>query len=584
LTATSFSGSGSSITSVSASNISSGTLSNSYTTATSANTNSAIVSRDAAGNFTASTITATAFSGPLTGNVTGAASLNVLKTGDTMSGALILNASGISLNTVGSVGIGTVAPVSALEVRSASNNSYPVNTGSTPAGLELRLSDSVYGSVLDIGVHGNSPGTQWIQVTDRTNLAAIYPLSIQPNGGNVGIGTTAPGALLDLNSSGTASQAFQGGGDSKFWISETAGTNTLRIGGNGGALPSSGAINIFNNGNVGIGTATPQATLEVAGTTKISGYTAIGTATVGQTISGQTMNLNVSGYAGVGGLRIGGGDINTIYNPAANIGISVESGYNIRLGNTGSNGLTVLASSGNVGIGTTAPNSILDVEGVGNDSDFGSSIQYDITLKAGNGYYRGNSVLISAGAPNGAHFPLYGGVIALMGGNVGIGTTTPNSTLTVQGTVESSTGGFKYPDGHTVSTTPALLQLHGTLPTVSGSAGPMTSVTADTNTLMGSAPTDTGTGATGINVPTAGLYDITVSASRCGGSSAAFQGGIYINGVQKVFLITPGAACDSFTARFAAQLNTSDNISGQFRNDGSSANWYMTVIRLGTVQ
>ena len=48
-----------------------GKVSNSATTATNANTVSAIVARDANGNFSAGTITASAFSGPLTGNVTG---------------------------------------------------------------------------------------------------------------------------------------------------------------------------------------------------------------------------------------------------------------------------------------------------------------------------------------------------------------------------------------------------------------------------------------------------------------------------------------------------------------------------------
>jgi hypothetical protein len=51
--------------------------------ATSANTASTIVKRDASGNFMAGTIT-----GNLTGNVTGYSSLNVLKTGDTMTGDL----------------------------------------------------------------------------------------------------------------------------------------------------------------------------------------------------------------------------------------------------------------------------------------------------------------------------------------------------------------------------------------------------------------------------------------------------------------------------------------------------------------
>jgi hypothetical protein len=58
-----------------------GKVSNSATTATDANTASAIVARDASGNFSAGTITAA---------LTGAASSNVLKAGDTMTGALVV--------------------------------------------------------------------------------------------------------------------------------------------------------------------------------------------------------------------------------------------------------------------------------------------------------------------------------------------------------------------------------------------------------------------------------------------------------------------------------------------------------------
>jgi len=59
-----------------------GKVNNSATTATSANTLSAIVARDGSGNFSAGTVTA---------SLTGAASLNVLKTGDTLTGALLLD-------------------------------------------------------------------------------------------------------------------------------------------------------------------------------------------------------------------------------------------------------------------------------------------------------------------------------------------------------------------------------------------------------------------------------------------------------------------------------------------------------------
>ena len=61
-----------------------GIVANSATTATSSPTGNTIVLRDSSGNFSANLITAT-----LSGNVTGSASLNVLKAGDTMTGTLI---------------------------------------------------------------------------------------------------------------------------------------------------------------------------------------------------------------------------------------------------------------------------------------------------------------------------------------------------------------------------------------------------------------------------------------------------------------------------------------------------------------
>ncbi len=64
-----------------------GKVANSATTATSANTANAIVARDASGNFSAGTITAS-LTGNVTGNVTGSASNNVLKAGDSMTGTL----------------------------------------------------------------------------------------------------------------------------------------------------------------------------------------------------------------------------------------------------------------------------------------------------------------------------------------------------------------------------------------------------------------------------------------------------------------------------------------------------------------
>jgi len=80
-TATSFVGSGASLTSLNGSNVSSGTIANARTTATNLNTASAIVARDASGNFAAGTITAN-----LTGTASSATSATSATTATNIAG------------------------------------------------------------------------------------------------------------------------------------------------------------------------------------------------------------------------------------------------------------------------------------------------------------------------------------------------------------------------------------------------------------------------------------------------------------------------------------------------------------------
>ena len=96
----------------------------------------------------------------------------------------------------GRVGIGTKTPESLLNLVSAPTD--PFIPGTTSNGvLRIGISDK---EGIDIGKMGSSPYAGWMQV--GYNNIFSDPLSLQPLGGNVGIGTTTPAtsSILDVTS------------------------------------------------------------------------------------------------------------------------------------------------------------------------------------------------------------------------------------------------------------------------------------------------------------------------------------------------------------------------------------------------
>src|SRR3989344_3692086 len=93
-----------------------------------------------------------------------------------------------------SVGVGTTTPGVKLTTQSA--NGYPAIGGSIQNG-SLRV-EGTTNSVMDFGSSGVSPYGNWIQSTDKSSLDLEYPLLLNPNGGNVGIGTSTPTHKLDV--------------------------------------------------------------------------------------------------------------------------------------------------------------------------------------------------------------------------------------------------------------------------------------------------------------------------------------------------------------------------------------------------
>ncbi|MFA6170407.1 MAG: tail fiber domain-containing protein, partial [Candidatus Margulisiibacteriota bacterium] len=125
--------------------------------------------------------------------------------------------------------------------------------------------------------------------------------------------------------------------------------------------------------------------------------------------------------------------------------------------------------------------------------------------------------------------------MAIMGGKVGIGTLTPGAVLSVAGTIESTTNGFKFPDG-TIQTTAAT---SGSSPDLSGyvQLGPATGQT--TNGVYAIQVKTTNASGIGISVETTantryGIYGRNNSTSN-GGVGGLFKGGtISAGGVKSI--------------------------------------------------
>jgi hypothetical protein len=103
-----------------------------------------------------------------------------------------------SLIVSGNVGIGTTAPGVNLDVEG--NPGGPATSGTTQTGV-FRIGTGSTGNSIDFGQISAGPYSMWIQGTHPANLSVLIPLALNPNGGNVGIGTTAPAALLSVGSS-----------------------------------------------------------------------------------------------------------------------------------------------------------------------------------------------------------------------------------------------------------------------------------------------------------------------------------------------------------------------------------------------
>ncbi|NBU58524.1 MAG: hypothetical protein EBS23_01855 [Betaproteobacteria bacterium] len=319
---------------------------------------------------------------------------------------------------------------------------------------------------VDIGGYQYS---SYIQAWDTGST--FSPLLLNPRGGNVGIGTNSPSYPLHVSGNAYASN-FIVPPYGQLLPSNT--TTGLSVCGQSAGYPNGGCIN-YRGANGGAGGTAENGLEFVAGGSERMRILANGNVGIGKTTP--SYQLDISGgirTTSNGGIALAidasNAAIRDLTNGASTLHFDVSSGgsthgaFNFRSSNSFDSRMYI-ATNGNVGIGTTSPNSPLHVSKP-HIASFTGTTTGAITLDGTytNGHFNAIDFAHNDSAPfariaaqhtgSGTYLGFgtsnnYGSGVTNQAmtidpsGNVGIGTTSPPSKLTIEGGItEIRSGGY----------------------------------------------------------------------------------------------------------------------------------------------
>jgi len=463
------------------------------------------------------------------------------------------------------------------------------SSGTISAGATVSANTSMYTPQL----YGTSTPSGNILIDGTSNATRGHVL-LAPSGGNVGIGTTTPTAILDvfggtsLTGNGRGINLMAENAYSSGPVDYAGGKITIKAGRGyvyGGAGDVSIAAGDSSSGGTGATLVLGGAPYQTAGTATLTGgggWNGMGNVTiqggastpvgyvllqpsggkVGIGTSTPAYPLHVVGVAGIGDgtIRMGGSGWGEV--GAVNIGINNSVGYSnsIAVGNTNNTGAG--DSSTALGFHNSAAADASTAVGFYNTSgQHGVAVGYMNSASQSNGVAIGisntlsaaNTIAIGNGITNAVASSLMIGpsntakMTILSSGNVGVGTTSPAYALSVSGDV-NVTGNFR---------------VNGAVFTGVG-GGAMSGVTSISNASgdITLAPT-AATGAVQVNSGTASTSPSTGALVVSGGIGAS--GGIYSGGA-----ISAGSSVYAVTSMFSPQLYGTSTPSGNILIDGTS--------------